>query len=43
MLATVALSRPHVGVEPEPKDRDIEDGKDIIEEGKEHAKKRDVR
>ena len=43
MLATVALSKPHVGVEPEPKDRDIEDGKEIIKEGKEDAKKRDVR
>ena len=42
MLATVTLSRPHVGVEPEPKGRDVEDSTQITEEGTEHAKKRDV-
>ena len=43
MLATVALAQPHVGVEPEPKANDIEDGKKIIEKGKEDAVDRDVR
>ena len=42
VLATVALTQPHVGVEPEPKANDIEDAKGIIEEGKEHAENRDV-
>ena len=40
---TVALAKPHVGVEPEPKANDIEDAKGIVEEGKEDAVKRDVR
>ena len=43
MLATVALAQPHVGVEPEPKATDIQDGKKIIKEGKEDAVERDVR
>ena len=43
MLATVALAQPHAGVEPEPRANDIEDGKKIIEQGKDDAVERDVR
>ena len=41
--ATVAVEKPHVGVDPEPKSKDIVDAKEIVEEGKEDAVKRDVR
>ena len=43
VLATVAMTEPQVGVEPEPQANDVEDAKKIIEQGKEDAMDRDVR
>ena len=42
VLATVAVEKPQAGVEPEPKEKDIVDAKEIVEQGKEDAVDRDV-
>ena len=42
VLATVALTKPQIGVEPEPKESDIDDAKKMVEEGTKDAVKRDL-